>query len=149
MRRILLPTLLAVGLFLLASENGFAQRGPRGPGKAGTAPPAAANSAPVNRAPTITDDRPQSHPFYGDNHGNENEWRYSYNGGRWWYWTPGSAWAYYNDGQWVDYGQSQPYTTFYRGSAPAAAVAPTGWYWSNDQHRWYWFDGSTLQPAQQ
>lgn len=38
-----------------------------------------------------------------------------------------------------------PYTTYYRG----AMTAPTGWYWSNDQKQWFWFDGATLQSASQ
>jgi hypothetical protein len=38
-----------------------------------------------------------------------------------------------------------PYTTNYRGPI----TAPTGWYWSNDQKQWYWFDGMTLRPASQ
>jgi len=38
-----------------------------------------------------------------------------------------------------------PHTTYYRGPM----TAPTGWYWSNDEKQWYWFDGMTLRPASQ
>lgn len=159
MKRIILSSLLTVGLVFLASNNAMAQRrGGGGPGiDARGAGPAVQNTAPavhneaapairndVRTGPAIANDRPATHPFYGSDHGQNNEWRYAWNGGRWWYWTPLNAWAYWNDGRWTDYG-SQPYTTYYRG----ATTAPSGWYWSNDQHQWYWFDGSTLQPAQQ
>jgi len=139
MKRIILGALLAAGLVLLGSENAFAQRHPGWPSG-----PLNAGSAPVERAPSIRSERPLEHPFYGTDRGNDNDWRYSYNDNRWWYWTPLGAWAYWNDGRWQDYSTAVPYTTNYRGP-----TAPTGWYWNNDQKRYYWFDGTTLTAAQQ
>lgn len=156
MKRILMHTLLTAGLFLLASNSAFAQRhrgwpeGTLNPGGGEPAPairseipgnaPAIRNEIPGNR-PAIANEG-GAHPFYNNERGGENEWRYRYNDNRWWYWTALGGWAYWNDGRWVDY--NQPYTTYYRG-----ATAPAGWYWSNDQHRWYWFDGATLSAAPQ
>ena len=169
MKRILFHTLLTAGFFLLVSGNAFAQRrdggvggalrGPAnavGPAVRNEAPairneaPAVRNEAPAirNEAPAIRNDignRPATHPFYGNDRGNENDWRYGYHDNRWWYWTPGNAWAYWNDGRWQDYSDAAvPYTTNYRGP-----TAPVGWYWNDSQKRYYWFDGTNLTAAQQ
>lgn len=149
MKRILFHTLLTAGFFLLASGSAFAQRHPGWPtaplsggSNSGQARPAFPDHA--EQAPAIRSEiAPSEHPFYGNNRGHENEWRYRYNDGRWWYWTPGNAWSYWNDGQWTDY-SAVPYTTNYRGP-----TAPVGWYWNDSQKRYYWFDGTTLAAAQQ
>ena len=157
MKRIILSSMLTVGLVFLAGNSAFAQRrggGERRANIGGAGPavqnaPAVRNEAPairndVRTGPAIANDQHGEHPFYGNDHGHDNDWRYTWNGGHWWYWTPLNAWAYWNDNRWSDY--SQPYTTYYRG---ATTTAPNGWYWSNDQHQWFWFNGSTLQAAQQ
>jgi hypothetical protein len=165
MKRMLFHTLLTAGLFLLASGNAFAQRHEGGGGREGGAPRGPANAvgpAHVEQGPAVrsdvgtnqpairndvrNNDRPNEHPFYGKDHGHDNDWRYGFHDNRWWYWLPGNGWAYWNDGRWQDYADSSvvPYTTNYRGPA-----APVGWYWNDSQKRYYWFDGSNLTAAQQ
>jgi hypothetical protein len=148
----LFHTLLTAGFFFLASGNAFAQRHPGWPsgplnagGPTNVEPAPAVRSEARTNQPAIRNDRPLEHPFYGNDRGPDNDWRYNYNGGRWWYWTPGNAWAYWNDGRWQDYADTAavPYTTNYRGP-----TAPTGWYWNDNQKRYYWFDGTTLTAAQ-
>jgi hypothetical protein len=152
MKRILLETLLTAGFFLFAGGNAFAQRHPgwpTGPLNGGTAnteqAPAVRSEVRANQ-PEIRNDRPLEHPFYSNDRGRDNDWRYKYNDNRWWYWTPGNVWSYWNDGRWQDYADAGavPYTTNYRGPA-----APVGWYWNDSQKRYYWFDGTNLTAAQQ
>jgi hypothetical protein len=164
MKRLALNLMMVSGCFLVLSSSAFAQRHGGGGGEGrmsvgggGSAPaihseaPAVHNDAPAiqNGNSAIHNDAnhsmvygPNNHPFYGSDHGQGNDWRYRYDNGRWWYWGALGAWSYWNDGRWVDYGT--PYTTAYRGPS-----APSGWYWSNDAHRWFWFDGSTLSASQQ
>lgn len=162
MKRMLLNTLLTAGFFFLASGIAFAQRHPgwpTGPASGGAsggheqarqvAPGRISSPAvrpEVRNESGIRNERMNGeHPFYGNDRGRGNDWRYTFDDGRWWYWTPLGAWAYWDDGRWMDYSEAVPYTANYRGPM----TAPTGWYWNSSVKQWFWFDGTNLTPAQQ
>lgn len=44
------------------------------------------------------------------NNGNENDWRFVFNGGMWWYYQPDNSWSYYQNGSWQNYNENEPRT---------------------------------------
>ncbi len=72
--------------------------------------------------------------------------RYIYHNNRWWYWTPENKLLVWNDGQWQDYSTAKGLISFAAddlGSIKASDA--NGWYRSDSDKRWYFFDGKTLQ----
>ena len=54
------------------------------------------------------------------------QWRYKYEGNRWWYWTPENRWMIYGQGGWAYPDAQGSYTTGYGGAAVAPVTPDAG-----------------------
>jgi hypothetical protein len=142
MSRIILGTMLAVGVVLTTCENARSQEHKGWP-EEGALHWTPNQQAVPNAGPAI---RNEKRAYDLQPEGVRN-WRYNFHNNRWWYWTPENKWVFWNDGRWQDYADAGPvpYTSNYRGPMNSADLS--GWYWRNSDKHWYWFDGQTLQAA--